>query len=74
MGKRQTDITIVLTHIDAAYSRLQASLSTLANNTKNLKHKANVGAAQQDLDHWRIVHWAEINRVPERKKKGRQVY
>lgn len=69
MGKRQTDITIVLTHIDAAYSQLQASLSTLANNTRSQEHKANIGVAQQDLDHWRIVHWSEINTVPKRKKK-----
>lgn len=69
VGKRQTDIAIVLTHIDAAYRQLQASLTTLTHNTRSKEHKANIGAAQQDLDHWRVVHWANINAAPQRKGK-----
>lgn len=68
MGKRQTDIVIVLGHIDAAYRQLQASLSTLAHNTRSQEHKANIGAAQKDLDNWRIVHWSNINETPSQKK------
>jgi len=69
VAKRQTNIGIVLTHIDAAYRQLQASLSTLAHNTRNQENKANIGAAQQDLDHWRAAHWDNINVAPEQKRK-----
>ena len=70
MGKRQTDIAIVLTHIHAAYRQLQASLTTLAHNTRNQEHKANIGAAQQDLDRWRVAHWSNINAALRQKRKS----
>jgi hypothetical protein len=69
MVKRRIDIAIVLAHIHAAYSQLQASLTTLAHNTRSQEHKANVGAAQQDLDHWRVLHWSNINEAARRKRK-----
>jgi hypothetical protein len=69
VGKHQTDIVIVLTHIDATYRQLQASLTTLAHNTRSQEHKANIGAAQQDLDHWRVAHWNNINAAPQLKRK-----
>lgn len=69
VGKRRTDIAILLTHIHVAYRQLQASLTTLAHNTRNQEHKANIGAAQQDLDNWRVAHWSNINAAPRRKRK-----
>ena len=69
MSKRQTNIGIVLTHIDAAYRQLQASLTTLAHHTRSQEHKANIGAAQQDLDNWRVAHWANIDAASQRKIK-----
>jgi len=69
VAKRQTDIRIVLAHIDAAYLQLQASLTTLAHNTKSQVHKANIGAAQEVLDHWRVAHWSNINAAPQPKTK-----
>jgi hypothetical protein len=61
VSERQTDIRLVLAHIDAAYLQLQASLTTLANNTRSQEHRVNIGAAQQDLDHWRVLHWSNIS-------------
>jgi hypothetical protein len=61
MGKRQTEITILLAHIHAAYQQLQASLTTLAHNTKRQEFRENIGAAQKDLDRWRVAHWRCIN-------------
>ena len=69
VGKRRTDIKIVLSHIDAAYFQLQASLTTLAHNTRSQEHKANICAAQQDLDHWRVTHWNNINATPQLKRR-----
>ena len=61
MGKRQTSITMLLAHIHAAYQQLQASLTTLAHNTRSQEHKEKIGAAQKDLDRWRVAHWRRIN-------------
>jgi hypothetical protein len=61
VSKHQTDIVIVLAHIDAAYLQLQASLTTLAHNTSSKEHRANIGAAQQDLDRWCVLHWSNIS-------------
>ena len=69
MGKRQTNMATLLTHIHAAYHQLQASLTTLAHNTSSQEHKANIGVAQQDLDHWRVAHWSNINPAAQRKRK-----
>jgi hypothetical protein len=70
MAQHQTDIRLVLVHIDAAYLQLQASLTTLANNTRSQEHRVNIGAAQQDLDHWRLAHWDHINVAPRRERKS----
>jgi len=67
VGKRQTNRAMVLTHIYAAYQQLQASLTTLAHNTSSQEHKTNIGVAQQDLDHWRVAHWSNINPAARRK-------
>jgi hypothetical protein len=68
-SKRHTDIVIVLIHIDAAYRQLQASLTTLAHNTRSQEHKANIGVAQQDLVYWRVAHWNNINAAPPKKRR-----
>jgi hypothetical protein len=70
LRKRQTNIATILTHIHAAYQRLQASLTTLAQRTRSQDHKANIGAAQQDLDHWRIAHWNKINPADRNEQRG----
>jgi|GEM_PF-2805012 len=49
VSKRQTDIVIVLAHIDAAYLQLQASLTTLAHNTRSQEQKANIGGSTTGL-------------------------
>lgn len=67
MGIRKTNIETLLTHIHAAYQQLQSSLTTLAHNTSSQEHKANIGVAQQDLDHWRVAHWNNINPAARRK-------
>jgi hypothetical protein len=69
MGKRQTEITILLAHIHAAYQQLQASLTTLAHNTKRQELRENIGAAQKDLDRWRINHWNRIGKDERPDKK-----
>jgi len=58
---------MVLTHIHAAYQQLQASLTTLAHNTSSQEHKVDIGVAQQELDHWRVTHWSNIN--PDARRK-----
>jgi len=67
VGKRETEISVLLAHIHAAYQQLQASLTTLAHNTKSQEHKENIGVAQKELDHWRVAHWSNIYRTPRRK-------
>ena len=69
MGKHQTEITILLAHIHAAYQQLQASLTTLAHNTKRQEFRENIGAAQKDLDRWRINHWIRIGKDERPDKK-----
>ncbi len=69
--KRKTNMATLLTHIHAAYHQLQASLTTLAQRTRNQEHKANIGIAQQDLDHWRIAHWSKINPADRKKQRGK---
>jgi hypothetical protein len=61
VGQRKTNIKEVLAHIHAAYQQLQASLTTLAHNTKSQERRMNIGAAQKDLDQWRIAHWHRID-------------
>jgi len=51
---------VLLAHIHAAYHQLQVSLTTLAHNTKSQEYRENIGAAQKDLDRWRIQHWSHI--------------
>jgi hypothetical protein len=69
MGKRQTEITILLAHIHAAYQQLQASLTTLAHNTKHQELRENIGVAQKDLDWWRINRWNRIGKDERPDKK-----
>jgi hypothetical protein len=66
----RTKPALLLAHIHAAYQQLQASLSTLAHNTRSQEHRVNIGAAQQDLDRWHILHW---NNITEPRRKGRKV-
>ena len=69
MGRSRTSIKVLLAHIHAAYQQLQASLTTLAQNTKGQEFKENIGVAQRDLDRWRITHWSNINKIPQGKGK-----
>ena len=69
MREQRTSVSVLMAHIHAAYQQLQASLTTLAHDTRNQEYRNDVGNAQRDLDKWRIQHWRNITDPSRRKEK-----